>query len=179
MNLLNELENVFSVDFQEEFKKDTLLNILNYMFDKDFIRHTQHKGKISLEDTTINKKNEAILSTDTVDNIIENGKIFYDINFIDTPVILQLFSILKDPDVFYKEYSPTIKDTVRKLLTEPKESILGQQFSKDLIKKISDIVNLNIKVEDGDIKGYKNGSSIPIKLENLATGIKSLAYLCF
>jgi predicted ATP-binding protein involved in virulence len=177
VNVLKELENSFSEDFKDEFKKDTMLNILNYMFDKDFIRHNQHKGLISLEDTTIGKKNEAILSAETVESLTENGKIFFDISFIDTPVILQLFSILKDPDVFYKEYSPTIKDTIRKLLTEPKESILAEHFSKELIQKISNIINLNIKVEDGEIKGYKNGSSIPIKLENLATGIKSFSLL--
>jgi len=152
-------------------------NILNYMFNKDYLKHGEESGSLLLEDSVVGKKNEVLINQKGVYKIIENGKIFFDVTFIDTPVILQIYSILKDPEVNAKEYSLTIKDIVRKLLSEPKESIWNRDFANSLISKIVDIINLNIRLEDGEILAYKNNDKSPIKLENLATGIKSFVLL--
>jgi len=152
-------------------------NVLNYMFDKDYLKHGEQNAKILLEDNIIGKKNEAFINQKGVYKIIENGKMFFDVTFIDSPVILQIYSILKDPDVSVKEYSPTIKDIVRKLLSEPKESIWNRDFANSLISKIVNIINFKIKIEDGEIVAYKKNDQVPIKLENLATGIKSFVLL--
>lgn len=176
-SVFNELTNVIDKSFKSKFKRDVMNNILNFMFDKDYLKHDEQNGNISLEDSIVGKKNEAFINQKGVYKIVENGKMFFDVTFIDTPVILQIYSILKDPEVNAKEYSPTIKDIVRKLLSEPRESIWNRDFANLLTSKITNIINLNIKTEDGEIVAYKKNDKLPIRLENLATGIKSFVLL--
>jgi len=175
--VFSELEKAVSESFRDQFKQNNMKKLLELMFDRDFLRHYENKAYIKLEDEIIGKKNEAIIQNESRIKIYENGKIFFDVTFIDTPVILQLYPLLKDPDVFSKEYSPTIQDIVRKLLNEPKINLWNKEIIDTLYKKISTIIDIKIEMKEGNIQGLKEDDNYPIKLENLATGIKSFSLL--
>ncbi|NPA55137.1 MAG: hypothetical protein GXO40_02100, partial [Epsilonproteobacteria bacterium] len=92
--IFEELSEVVTNEFREKFKKNNMQKLLDLTFDRDFLKHYEHEAFIELQDEIMGKKNEVLLKRDKIEKVYENGKLFYDVTFVDTPVILHLYPLL-------------------------------------------------------------------------------------
>jgi predicted ATPase len=174
-----ELEAAIEDSFKNKFTATNFENIMNFAFAGDYSYHLSDKSYsiVEIKDEIRNQSLRFELGSKL--NFWGN-KIFDDATFIDTPVIFQLIKLLNDTSLADKEYMPTIKDLKQKLIDLPqKRAIWEQQKIKEIIISIQETIGGDIVLEGSEFSYKKNDDPKPIKIENVATGIKSFGLLLF
>jgi len=176
-DIYNKLSEAMQDDFKNQFTATNFENIMSFAFSNDYFSHfaTDKKLSVELKDEVRNQKLLFELGDEV--NFIGN-KIFDDATFIDTPVIFQIVKLLNDTNISDKEYMPTIKDLKQKLVDLPQKiEVWEQEEIKQIVENIQDVIGGDIIKDGSDFVYKKPHDTMPIKIENVATGIKSFGLL--
>jgi predicted ATP-dependent endonuclease of OLD family len=202
-DLVDRIINIRSAINYSSEQSDYIRNALNLALLSEF--GSQISNKFSSEISTISCKenNNSILnvslSQDKVINIDYIDELFYkEATYIESPLVLQMYDAISKSNAFFDDEEilsntpsnigvsrPRIVFHMKDLIAKMENAQYYKSYNADgdsvLSNKVSSIINGDVSFikEQKDFVFFKNINSkqVPIKSNNLATGIKSFGIL--
>lgn len=202
IDYVKSLDDIKDVLFSKENKQEQIKRALNRAFFSEFLDDVTPKGTLKKAEIKYFAGNTNLLSVELKDNKIikldfTDNLSFKDVVFIETPLLIQMYDLIKNSDTMFEEedsnsnfrprskVSLHIKDLIDKIEDAKyySNSLYENDFdSIEILKKISNIIKggYTFDKENKDLvftntNGKKK--SYQIKAVNTASGIKSFGII--